>query len=62
MTDRERSLHELCSQPPLFEFEGFVIHPFDDWNIWMENPRGEGSTIRRAEFLATLAKLFERNF
>ncbi len=56
------SITEACSQPPLFEFEGFVIRPFDGWHLWMENPLGEGTTIRKAEFLGTLIKLFERNF
>lgn len=57
-----KKLSELCSQLPLLEFEGFVIRHFDDWNLFMESPSGEGTTIRRAEFLATLIKLFERNF
>ena len=57
-----KKLSELCDQPPLLEFEGFVIRPFDGWNLFMENPEGEGTTIMRAEFLATLIKLFERNF
>lgn len=60
--DNKPSLSEKCNQPALFEFEGYVIRPFDGWNLWMENPIGEGTTISKLEWLATLAKLFERNF
>lgn len=56
------SLSEKCNQEPLFEFKGFILRPFDGWNLWLEHPSGEGTTIMKAEFLATLAKLFERNF
>jgi hypothetical protein len=57
-----KKLSELCNQSPILEFEGFVIRPFDGWNLWMEHPSGEGTTIRRAEFLGFLIKLFEKNF
>lgn len=55
-------LSELCNQPPILEFEGFVLRPFDGWHLWFENPSGEGTTLRRADFLGMLATLFERNF
>ncbi len=61
MTNEEK-LSDKCNQPPLLEFEGFILRPFDGWHLWLENPHGEGTTIMRAEFLATLQKLFERNF
>jgi hypothetical protein len=60
--NKTESLASKCNQPPLFVFEGFVIRPFDGWHLWMEHPSGEGTTIRKAEFLGTLIKLFERNF
>jgi hypothetical protein len=55
-------LSDKCSKPPIMEFEGFVLRPFDGWHLWFENPEGEGTTIRRAEFLGTLVQLFKRNF
>lgn len=62
MLEGKRSLTELCSQPPILEFEGFVLRPFDGWHLFLEHPNGEGTTVRRAEFLNALAKMFERNF
>lgn len=61
MNDKE-SLSEKCNQSPILEFEGFILRPFDGWHLFLENPIGEGTTIQRAEFLATLIKLFKRNF
>lgn len=58
----KESLSEKCSKPPILEFEGFVLRPFDGWYLWLEHPSGEGTTIMKAEFLGTLAKLFESNF
>ncbi len=60
--DKLISIIDATSKPPLFEFEGFVIRPFDGWSLWMENPSGEGTQIKKIEFLGTLIKLFERNF
>ncbi len=58
-----KPLSELTSQAPILDFEGwFIIRPFDGWDVWMENSSGEGCTVSKAEFLSTLAKLFERNF
>lgn len=57
-----KKLSELCDQPPIMEFEGFVLRPFDGWNLFLENPHGEGTSIRKADFLNVLIKLFERNF
>lgn len=57
-----KSILELTSQPPILEFEGFIVRPFDGWNLWLEHPSGEGTTIQKAVFLATLAKLFKANF
>lgn len=63
MSDQPKSsLVELCNQPPLMEFEGFVIRPFDGWTLWFEAPSGEGTQIRRDVFLVMLAKLFRETF
>lgn len=56
------SLLEMTNKPPILEFEGFVIRPFDRWNLWMENPNGEGTTIRKIEFLVLLDKFFKAKF
>lgn len=55
-------LSQKCTQPPILEFEGFVIRPFDGWHLWLEHPSGEATQVRRAELLGALIKLFERNF
>jgi hypothetical protein len=55
-------LSDKCSQKPILEFEGFIVRPYDGWNLFLESPSGEGTTIRRAEFLGMLAKLFKDNF
>lgn len=62
MEQKPESIVDATNKPPLFEFEGFVIRPFDGWNLWMESPSGEGTTISKAEFLGTLVQLFERSF
>lgn len=56
------SIVDVCSKPPLIEYEGFIVRPLDGHNLFMENPLGEGTTIRRIEFLVMLQKLFDRNF
>lgn len=58
----KKSLPETCSQKPIMEFEGFILRPFDGWHLWLENPSGEGTTIRKAEFLGWLIKLFKEKF
>jgi hypothetical protein len=58
----DESLSDKCNKPPILEFEGFILRPFDGWNLWLENSHGEGATITKLEFLGTIAKLFERNF
>jgi hypothetical protein len=60
--DKLESIVDATSKPPLLEFEGFIIRPFDGWNLWMENSSGEGTTIRKAEFLGMLIKIFKANF
>ena len=55
-------LPELCNQAPILEFEGFIVRPFDGWNLWIENPDGEGTTISKAVFLGCMIKLFKDNF
>lgn len=37
----DESLPEKCIQPPIMEFEGFILRPFDGWHLWFENPDGE---------------------
>lgn len=61
-SDKPQSIVEATSKPPILEFEGFIIRPFDGWHLWMENPSGEGTQIRKAEFLGLLVKLFDRSF
>lgn len=57
-----KKLSDLVSQPPLFEFEGYVIRPFDEWTLWFENPDGEGTQIRKAVLLVLLARFFKDQF
>lgn len=57
-----KSITEVLSQKPILEFEGFVLRPLDPWNLFLESPTGEGTSISRAEFMGTLVKLFKRNF
>jgi hypothetical protein len=56
------SIHDKLNHPPILEFEGFVIRPLDGWNLWFEHSSGEGTQIRRIEFLACLIKLFKEKF
>lgn len=55
-------LSEKCDQKPIIEFEGFTIRPFDGWTLWLENPSGEDTQIRKIEFLAWLNRLFVAKF
>jgi len=57
----DKSIVEACSKPPILEFEGFIIRPFDGWHLFIEHPSGEGTTIRKAVFLGALIKLFKEN-
>ena len=57
-----KSIVDLTSQPPLFEFERFIIRPFDGHTVWMENPDGEGTQVAKQEVLGWLIKMFDRNF
>jgi len=56
------SINDKLNQPPILEFEGFITRPFDGWHLWFEHPSGEGTTLRRIDFLACLAKLFKEKF
>lgn len=60
--EADQPLPDLCSKPPIMEFEGFILRPFDGWHLWLEHPSGEGTTIRKAEFLGWLIRLFEEKF
>jgi hypothetical protein len=58
-----KSIIDHTSQEPIImEFEGFIIRPLDGWHLWMENPSGEGTQIRKAEFLGLLVKFFNDKF
>ena len=56
------SIIKKTKQPPIMEFEGFILRPFDGWHLWFENPDGEGTTLRKDIFLGNLVKLFRENF
>ena len=56
------SLVDKCSKPPILEFEGFVIRPFDGRHLWMESPSGEGTTVKKVEFLVLLDRFFKEKF
>jgi hypothetical protein len=57
-----KSIVELTSQPPIMEFEGFILRPLDGWHLFLEHPSGEGTQIGRIEFLAWLDRLFKEKF
>lgn len=57
-----KKLSEMCNQEPILEFEGYVIRPFDEWTLWFENPLGEGTQIRKADFLVLLDRFFNKSF
>ena len=57
-----KKLSELTQQEPILIFEMFTIRPFDGWTLWLERDTGEGTQIRKTEFLNMLAKLWEKNF
>jgi hypothetical protein len=56
------SLVAKCSQPPIFEYEGYVVRPFDSEKLWFENPAGEGTTLGRGRLFTVLADLFKEVF
>jgi len=62
MDKKLESINEKCNQPPIMEFEGFVLRPFDGWRLWFESPSGEGTTILKAQFLGLLVKLCKDKF
>ncbi|HEY5236598.1 MAG TPA: hypothetical protein VIJ14_10495 [Rhabdochlamydiaceae bacterium] len=62
MSDPLERLSDQCNQEMLLEFEGFVIRKFDGWHLWLENPDGEGCTVRKSHFLNILANLFDESF
>lgn len=56
------SIIDAYNKPPIMEFEGFILRPFDGWHLWFENPEGEGMMIRKAKFLGWLIRFFEKEF
>ena len=57
-----RSISSISEQKPLFEFKGYVIKELDGWNMWIENPKGEGTTISKIKFLNILERIFKDHF
>ena len=53
------SIHDKVEQPPIFEFEGFILRPFDGWHFWFEHPDGSGTQLRKTVLLGVLIKLFK---
>lgn len=56
----EVTIKEKCNQLPLFEFQGFIVRPYDDQYLWLENRIGEGTKIPMGEFLLLLMDLYEK--
>lgn len=54
-----KSIVNLCSQSPLFEFEGFILRPLDNWNFFLEHPDGSGTSLQKVHLLGWLVRLFE---
>lgn len=59
MRENLPSIHDLLEQPPLFEFEGFIIRPLDPWNVFLEHPNGSGTQLRKQHLLGWFIRLFE---
>lgn len=59
---KPQSIIELTQGEVILKFEGFTIRKMDGWHLWMENGSGEGTQIRRDEFLVVLDRLFKKNF
>lgn len=57
-----RTITEFLNQEPIFEFEGYVIRPLDELNFFIENPEGEGTSIKKSDFLLWLTNLFDETF
>jgi hypothetical protein len=55
----EKSIHDLLNKPPIMEFEGFILRPFDGWHLWFEHPDGSGTQLRKDKFLGVLIRLFK---
>lgn len=53
------SIHDKMNQPPILEFEGFIIRPFDGWHLYFEHPDGSGTQLRKDVFLGWLLRLFK---
>jgi hypothetical protein len=56
------SINDKLNQTPILEFEGFIIRPLDGWHLWMESPSGEGTTVKKVEFLVLLDRFFKEKF
>lgn len=53
------SITGLLNQPPIMVFEHFTIRPMDGWHLWFEKSDGEGTTIRKIDFLVLLDRFFK---
>lgn len=58
----KQKLSELTSQPPLLDLGTFIIRPFQDDLLWMENDIGEGMTILKDDLATALNKFFDEVF
>lgn len=56
------SLSKKCSKPPLFKFQGFIVRPFDEDNLFFENPDGEGTQISKEAFGKKLVEMLDELF
>lgn len=61
-TEPMELLSDKCSQPPLYEHEGFIVRPFDDVSVWVEYPSGEGMGVYKSRFNEMLDGLYREDF
>jgi hypothetical protein len=53
-----KPIPDTSTLPVVCEFEWFTVKEYDPWTLWIENGSGEGKTFQRAEFLASLGKIW----
>jgi len=59
MGNEMEEIMDKLHQPPICEFEGFILRPFDGWHFWFEHPDGSGTQLRKTVLLGVLIKLFK---
>lgn len=57
-----KSIHEKLSQKVILKFEGITVRLYDGHHLWMTMPDGEGTTIRKDEFMGMLCNFFKKSF